>query len=138
MIDTNSAEHGGLFPKRVTPKECSDTGMAMVLICLLGGWFTGAREWLLAAIILLVVNMVWPGIYTLAAKGWLGFSRILGAVMSKIILSLVFFCVLTPIALLRRLLGHDPMLLTKWKKNTKSVFETRDHTYSPEEIEQPF
>ncbi len=57
----------------MTAKECSDTGMAMVLIALLGGWFTEVRTWFLAAIILLLINMVWPKVYWLAAKVWLGF-----------------------------------------------------------------
>jgi hypothetical protein len=138
MIDTKRTEQAGAFPKSVTSRECSDTGMAMVLICLLAGWFTGIRDWFLGAIILLIINMTWPTIYTWAAKGWLGFSHLLGTVMSKIILSLIFFIVVTPLALLRRALGHDPMALKKWKKGTESVFETRDHTYTPEEIEQPF
>jgi len=138
MIDTKRTEQAGVFPKKVTEKECSDTGMAMVLICLLAGWFSGVRDWFLGAIVLLVIDMTWPTLYTWVAKGWLGFSHLLGTVMSKIILSLIFFVVVTPLALLRRAFGHDPMALRKWKKGTGSVFETRDHTYNPEEIEQPF
>lgn len=138
MVDTKQGSRSGIFPKNITPKECSDTGMAMVLICLLAGWFTEVRDWHLGAIILLVVNMTWPRVYTLVAKGWLGLSCAMGTGMSKIILSLVFFLVLTPLALSRRLLGHDPMQLKQWKKDPHSAFETRDHTYSPEEIEQPF
>ena len=138
MLDTNKEEHAGIFPRKVSEKECSDTGMAMVLICLLAGWFSGIRDWFLGAIIVLVINMIWPILYIWVAKAWLGFSHLLGTVMSKIILSLIFFIVVTPIALLRRALGHDPMALKKWKKGTESVFETRNHTYKPQEIEQPF
>jgi len=138
MIDTNTSGKGGIIPSRVTAKECTDTGMAMVLICLIGAWGSGERGWLLGAIAALVVNMVWPTIYTLVAKVWLGFSHLLGTFMSKVILSIVFFVVLTPIALLRRVFGHDPMALRKWKKGTGTVFETRDHTYTAKEIELPF
>lgn len=138
MIDTKKDEQTGWFPKKISEKECGDTGMAMVLICLLAGWFTGVRDWFLGAIVLLVINMIWPTIYTWVAKAWLGFSHLLGTVMSKVILSLIFFIVVTPLALLRRVFGHDPMALRKWKNGTGSVFETRNHTYKPEEIEQPF
>jgi hypothetical protein len=138
MIDTKKDEKTEYFPSKVSNKECSDTGMAMVLICLLAGWFSGVREWFLGAIVVLVINMISPVIYTWVAKAWLGFSQLLGTVMSKVILSLIFFIVVTPLALTRRVLGHDPMALGKWKKGTDSVFETRDHTYKPEEIEQPF
>lgn len=138
MIDTKSSAHGGILPARVSDKECGDTGMAMVLICLLAGWFTHGREWFLAAIVILVINMIWPRLYALPAKVWLGFSHLLGTVMSKIILTLTYFLVLTPIALLRRMLGHDPMQEKQWKQGSGSVFDVRDHTFTPEEIERPF
>ena len=138
MIDTKK-QSGNTFPSQaITAKECSDTGMAMVLICLLAGWFTGIRSWFLAAIVLLVLNMIWPTLYYFVAKVWLGLSHLLGAVMSRVILTLIFFLVVTPLALLRRALGHDPMRRKQWKSGTGSVLESRDHTYEPEEIEQPF
>ena len=138
MIDTKK-QSGNTFPSQaITAKECSDTGMAMVLICLLGGWFTGVRDWFLAAIVLLVLNMIWPTLYYFVAKVWLGLSHLLGAVMSRVILTLVFFLVVTPLALLRRALGHDPMQVRAWKAGTGSVFETRDHAFTSEEIERPF
>lgn len=137
MPDTIATKNGFFF-KRMTAKECSDTGMAMVLICLLAGWFSGNRDWFLGAIVLLVFTMTWPRVYSLAARVWLGFSHLLGTVMSKVILTAVFFVVVTPLALLRRALGHDPMLLKQWKNGRDSVFVTRDHTFTAEEIELPF
>ena len=138
MIDSGHTPHAGFIPQSVTRKECTDTGMALVLVCLLAGLATGSRNWFLAALILLVVNMIQPKAYFLAARGWLGFSHLLGTVMSKVILTVIFFAVVTPLALLRRALGHDPMRLKQWKRSDGSVFETRDHTYTPEEIERPF
>ncbi|MEF2230109.1 MAG: SxtJ family membrane protein [Pseudodesulfovibrio sp.] len=136
MIDTKHTARQWLQPP--SARECADTGMAMVLICLLAAWFTGERGWLAGAIGLLVLNMTGPRAFALPARLWLGLSRLLGAVMSRVILSLAFFLVLTPVALLRRALGHDPMRRKGWKAGTASVFETRDHTYTPEEIERPF
>lgn len=40
---------------------------------------------------------------------WMGLAEGLGFVMSRVILSAVFFLVLTPIALVRRLLGADAL-----------------------------
>lgn len=139
MIDTNKNSDSTIFPSRVSAKECVDTGMAMVLICLLAALFTDAiRTWLSAAVVLLLLNMVVPRIYSLPAKGWLGLSRLIGTVMSKVLLTLIFFLAQTPIALLRRSAGHDPMQRKKWKRGTESVFESRNHTFRPEEIERPY
>lgn len=138
MTQPTRPSNNRFFGTSVTRKECIDTGMAMVLICLLAAWFTDNRNWLLGAIVILIVNMTWPRLFSLATKAWLGFSQLLGSIMSKIILTLVFFIVLTPLALLRRVLAHDPMQLKAWKKNKQTVFENRDHTYTSKEIEQPF
>lgn len=138
MIDTNKNSESTILPTRVSAKECTDTGMAMVLISLLAALFTKASYWLPTAIALLLLNMTVPRIYTLPAKGWLGLSRLLGTVMSKILLSIIFFVVQTPMGLLRRAFGHDPMQLKKWKQGKESVFETRDHTFQSEEIERPY
>lgn len=40
---------------------------------------------------------------------WMRFGMAIGAVMSRIILGLVFFCVVTPVGLLMRATGKDPM-----------------------------
>lgn len=119
-------------------KECSDTGMAMAMICLIAGWFSHDRRWLLAAIALLAATMTWPGLFRFPARLWFGFSHALGTIMSKSILATVFFVILTPLALVRRAIGHDLMRLGAWKRGKNSVFEVRDHTYTPVDIERPF
>ena len=47
---------------------------------------------------------------------WMTFAAILGWVMTRVILSLVFYLIITPISLLTRLLGEDFLAL----KNTES------------------
>ena len=46
---------------------------------------------------------------------WMTFAAILGWVMTRLILSLVFYFILTPIGLLTRLLGEDFLALKKSK-----------------------
>ncbi|ACS78673.1 SxtJ family membrane protein [Maridesulfovibrio salexigens] len=122
----------------VGKKEASDTGMAMVLICLIVGFVYKDWNWIFGAGGLLIVNMTWSMAFKYPAKLWLTFSQLLGSFMSKVILTLVFFVVVTPLAILRRLFGHDPMLLKKWKAKDESAFVTRNHKYNSEEIEDPF
>jgi len=122
----------------VSVKECGDTGMAMVLVCLLVGIHLGSRQWLFAAVALLLINMIFASVYKPVAKCWLGLSHLMGTVASTIILSVVFFLIVTPLSLLRRGLKHDPMRLKAWKNGRTSVFVTRDHTYTAQELEQPF
>jgi hypothetical protein len=50
----------------------------------------------------------------------------------------VFFVVVTPIGLMRRLMSADPLQLKKFKKDNSSVFQVRDHTFKADEIEKPY
>ena len=101
--------HFGFLPAAVSNKECADTAMAMTLICLLAVMFTRSLTLLPLALGLLLASMVWPRLYSPLAKLWLGLSLLLGSVMSRLLLSVIFFVVVTPLALVMRLFGHDPM-----------------------------
>jgi len=135
MSDTAKIDKPGKAPSR---GQAIDTGMALTLICLIGGLLTGRDAWFWAATGALLVNMTVPGLYRFPARLWFGFSALLGTVMSKIILAVIFFGLVTPLALLRRMLGHDPMRLGQWKTGNGSVFVTRDHRYTAKDIQHPF
>ncbi len=121
-----------------TKAQARDTGMALTLICLLIALLAGKRPFLTAGIIVLVLNMIQPALFKPAAKIWFGLSHILGTVMSKILLSVVFLTVVTPVALFRRMIGKDAMQMKKWKKDATSVFRVRDHLFTSKDIETPY
>lgn len=131
-------EKSGSFWLSATRAQARDTGMALVLICLLLSWFMGRRDFLGAGILLLLLDMIWPSAFKPAAKLWFGLSHVLGTVMSKIILSLAFFAVLTPVGLMRRAMGKDSMQCKGFKKDALSVFRVRDHQFTSKDIETPY
>ena len=128
----------GFLPADVSNKECADTAMAMTLICLLAVMYTRALTLLPLALALLLLGMVWPRAYAPLARVWLGISLLLGSVMSRLVLSIIFVVVVTPLAVVMRLFGHDPMHRKAWKKGTASTFVSRDHLFEAKDLEQPF
>ena len=58
-------------------------------------------------------------------KAWMAFSIILGFFMSRVILTVLFYLVLTPIGILTKLLGKD-ILNQKIDKNKASYWHARD------------
>jgi hypothetical protein len=126
------------FPTNISKKEASDTGMAMVLILLLVGYFTGNTLLYKLAIPVLVLNMIWPMLFYPVAVVWLGFSHLLGGVMSKILLTVVFSLVVVPIGLLRQMMGKDSMRLKSWKSGTGSVMQVRNKIFQPKDLSDPF
>ncbi len=137
-MDTLNKEKNYLLPKTVNREQAKDTGMAMVLICLLIWYFGHFEKFLALAVALLVINMIVPQIFKPVAKLWLGLSNLLGAVMSRILLSILFFILVTPIGVFRRIIGNDSLKIKKWKKDRASVFQVRDHAYQPKDIDKPY
>jgi hypothetical protein len=127
-----------LFGKKITKDQSRDTGMAMVLLLLILYIRTKRDGVLFAAIALHVVNMILPKIYAPIAVAWLGLSHLLGTVMSKILLSILFFGIVTPIGILRRLLGKDSLKLLAFKASEESVMLVRNHMFVGRDIEKPY
>ena len=57
-------------------------------------------------------------------RAWMKLGHILGWVNSHIILGLVFFIVLQPIALIMRILGHDPLRTKKFYQKSYREIKT--------------
>ena len=127
-----------LFRKKISKDQSRDTGMAVVLLLLLIFASKKKEGYLLAAIILQVVNMAVPHVFKPVAVVWLGFSELLGAVMSRILLSIVFFAVVTTIAVFRRLVGKDSLKLRAFKASKDSVMVERNHTFIGRDLERPY
>lgn len=119
-------------------QRCVDTGMALALICLIVGLLREKTGWLAAAAAVLVLNMTAPKVFGPASKLWFGLSAVMGSVMSRVILSLVYFLVLTPVGLLRRALGKDTLRLAAFKKGRESVFHQRSGAVTGAELKTPF
>ena len=121
-----------------TRDQARDTGMALVLVSLIVFFATREIRYVTIATGLLLLDMISPSLFKPAAKVWFGLSHVLGTVMSKVLLTLVFFLVLCPMGLLRALLGKDPMRVRQFKQGTDSVFRVRDHVFTAADIEQPY
>ena len=121
-----------------TPDQSRDTGLAMVLLCLLSVYFWGQTHLVPVAMVLLVLTMAWPNAFRPLAFFWFGLSHFMGNIVSKVILSILFFLVVTPIGLIRRLAGADSLQLKKWKKDGSSVFKVRDGVIKPEDLANPY
>jgi len=122
----------------MTKEQSRDTGMAMVLLLLILYAYLKWRGLLLGAILFQVLNMIVPQIFRPIAVVWLGLSNLLGAVASRVLLSMVFFTVVTPIGILRRLLGKDSLKLRAFKSGEGSVMSERHHTFTGADIERPY
>jgi hypothetical protein len=126
------------FPKQITKDQSRDTGMAMVLLALLLGFLTDVAALFPVATVLLVITMAIPSVYRPIAFVWLGLSHFLGTIVSRILLTAVFFVVVLPVGLLRRAMGMDSLQLKKFGRGKESVMRVRDHVYAPSDVDKPY
>lgn len=93
--------------------------------------FLGAAA--LTAIITFVIPawLAWPN------RLWYGLGMLLGKIVSPLVLGLIFFLLITPVAVLTRLMGRDVLLLKK--RNVASYWVKREpHGPAPESFKNQF
>jgi hypothetical protein len=78
---------------------------AYLLLSSIGYWVVS----LVVALALLVVTIVRPDLLAPWLDGWLVLGHFLGKIVSPIVLGLIFFVLITPVALLGRIAGRDPL-----------------------------
>lgn len=123
---------------KFTENENLNSGLALVLIMLIAG--LGWHIYFLFKILVLAVLllMIKPVIFYPFTFLWLNFSNFLGKIMSKIILCLVFLLVVCPTAFIRKLRAKDTLQLKLFKNSEKSVFTERNHSFSKDDLINPF
>ncbi len=127
-----------MLRKDISSGQAKDSGLAIVLILLLIAAFRIGQPIIFVAIGVLVLTMAWPDCFKPFAVLWFRLSEFLGSIVSKILLTVVFYGVATPVGLIRQLTGADPMGMGKWKKDDKSVFFTRNQKYTLKDINKPY
>ena len=81
----------------------------MVLILLIVQYVKHPGWLIMATMAVLVLVMTWPAAFSPLARFWFGLSHFLGSIVSRILLTVVFFLIVTPVGLARKVLGADPM-----------------------------
>ena len=109
-----------------------ETILVLVAALIIFFWLFNKKIFLLVALFLILIATSSDSLTNKITWAWLKFSELLGKVMSKVILSVVYFVVLLPIAFLYKLTGKDPLFL---KKRIDSYYFERNHQYSKKDIE---
>lgn len=81
---------------------------------------------------LVALGLLWPSVLKPLQKVWMGIALVMGWVMSRVILTLMFLLIVTPLALFLRARGKrflerrpDPAASTYWKARGTDSFDPR-------------
>jgi len=125
-------------------KELRKFGMTVGIVLLLVAAFLLWKQrlsfsyfaWIGGA--LFVFGLTAPAILKPVFRGWMTFAVIMGFVMTRAMLTIVYFCLFTPIALLLKMMGKD-LLEEKWDKTTASYWVKRQPApFDPAAVERMF
>ena len=97
------------------------------------GWIFDIPLLAKIAVILGAVSIFIPPAAKAIEWAWFRLALGLGWINSRILLSVIYFVFLMPIAWISRLFTEDPMALKKVKR--ESLFTTRDHLYTGKDLE---
>ncbi len=122
----------------VTRKQNTDFGMVLTLVLLVVGIFRHIQLLYVLAIFSLLITSLIPMVFTPLSWVWFRVGKIVEICGSMVILTLVFYIVVTPLGLLRKLFAKDELQLRSFKRNKKSVFIVRNTTYQKEDLENQF
>jgi len=103
--------------------------VGIILLIIAGLLFWEGKEsfqlFLTVGVVLCVVGIAIPIILKPIYWIWMIFATILGWIMTRVILSLLFFIILTPIGLISRLFGKQ-FLELKYNKNLNTYWNYRE------------
>lgn len=129
-----------MLPKRdinfiKTDPETPKTQLVIVVGLLVLAAIFQNEKIVFASLAIGLISLIIPPVGHWIVWGWFKLAEVLSRVMNPLILSLVYFLFITPIAILFRLFGNDPMRL---KDNKGSMYELREKTYTREDLEKPW
>ena len=106
----------------------------MLLISISAGLILNQQVLQALSLCIVLVIMIFPILFYPLAILWFGLSKIMGMITSRILLGIIFYLVVTPVGLARRLYGKDRLNLVNFKKGENSVFINRDHKYDASDM----
>ena len=101
-------------------------GGVLVLIAVLLFYFEkqSVIYFAVVGVFLVLAGLIYPRILKPLNKVWMGLAITLGFIMSRLILTILFYLVLTPIAFIARVFGKKFMVL-KFDKSAMTYWEKR-------------
>lgn len=120
----------------ISKHQCRDFAIVAALVTAIIAATTDSHRALLTTIILLLLAALVPKIYHPMAWVWFKMARILEKGASAILLTVVYYLVVCPVGIVRRLSGKASTRIKQ--DSTESYFHAEDKTYSSEDLTKQF
>ena len=122
----------------ISKVQTMEFGLVAVLIMSFLAFHYKDYNYMKAVIVLTLLTILLPIVFYPLAYCWFGLGKILGTISSAILLGGIFFVIVIPIGLIRRIAGYDNLKLKQFKKSNHSVMTIRDHIFNDNDLMNTF
>ena len=119
-------------PSIMKNEKTTETSLVLATGLLLLFYIFELKVFILLAFIIGIIGIFIKPLANLISRLWLKLGELMGWVVSKIVLSIIYFLFLLPLSLIYRLVKKDPL---KLKKKDSSCWTTRNHKYTSKDLE---
>lgn len=113
-------------------KKSAETILVLVLALVVLYWLLGKRYLLSIALLLGAIGIFVPFLAGKIHWAWMKLGHFMGYITGKIILSIIFFCMLYPLSLVSKLFRKNTL---KTKPGSNSYFKERNFVYTKDTME---
>ncbi len=122
----------------IKKQQCIEFGQVAILVVLFFALKYKTAVWVDIAFGLTLVTVLIPYLLYPFAFVWFGLSKILSVVGPVVLMTIIFFVIVMPVGLCRKLMGTDNLKLKQFKKTTGSVMHVRDHAFTKDDLIHTF
>jgi Saxitoxin biosynthesis operon protein SxtJ len=122
----------------ITKMQTKDFGLVTILITSFLAFHMKDFNYVKAVIVLTLLIILLPDIFYPFAYCWFGLGKFLGVISSAILLGVIYFIIVIPIGIIRRMAGYDNLKLKQFKKSNHSVLTVRDQVFSKNDLMNTF
>ncbi len=126
------------FLTGISVKQCTEFGMAAILVLLAFAIYRKDNNLVIAVFMLTLATIIVPILFFPFAVFWFALAEVLRRISTTLLLGIVFFVIVMPVGLIRKIGGFDNLKLKEFKKDRQSVMIVRDHTFTSEDLTNTF
>jgi hypothetical protein len=123
---------------KISRRQHADFGVVLSLALLIAGMVYDVAILYKVAAVLLFIVLLFPALFAPFSYLWYGLAGAMEKGVSRLVLAIVFYLVVTPVGVWRRWLGKDSLRLKGFGKGRDSVFASHHKTYTKEDLTKQF
>ncbi len=128
-----------LMLKEKSPDHIAlETMAVLAFVSVAIGLFFKINALLYIALCLLFIGIFLRALSIRIAHAWLKFSSVLGGISTRLVLIVIYFVFLTPIAFLYRVFHGDFISLKRQDNARPTYWNERNYEYTPKDFENPW